>query len=56
VHFVADQIAELRACDPPPEDPKFTVYPHRDHNAWDPTYRLTAGHDIYAWLLERERT
>jgi predicted peptidase len=56
VHFVVDQMAELRACDPPPVDLKFTVYPGRDHNAWDPTYRQTGGHDIYAWLLEHEKT
>jgi predicted peptidase len=52
--FVADQIAELRACDPPPDDLEFTVYPGRDHNAWGPTYTLSGGHDIYAWLLDHE--
>lgn len=52
--YVADQIAQLRACDPPPEELEFTVYPGRDHNVWDPTYKLSGGHDIYAWLLEHE--
>jgi hypothetical protein len=30
------------------------VYPGRDHNAWDPTYTPSGGHDICAWLLEHE--
>jgi len=52
--YIAGQIAQLRACDPPPEELEFTVYPGRDHNAWDPTYKRSGGHDIYGWLLEHE--
>jgi hypothetical protein len=34
---------------------ELTVYPDADHfenDAWTRTYDLSAGHDIYAWLLE----
>ena len=31
---------------------ELTVYPNADHDAWTRTYDLSAGHDIYAWLLE----
>lgn len=34
---------------------KLTVYPDADHDAWTRTYDLSAGHDIYAWMLEHER-
>lgn len=33
---------------------KLTVYPDADHDAWTRTYDLSAGHDIYAWMLEHE--
>lgn len=29
-----------------------TVYPDVDHDVWTRTYYLSAGHDIYAWMLE----
>ena len=37
---------------PDPSDWMLTVYPDADHDAWTRTYDLSAGHDIYAWLLE----
>ena len=45
---------ELAACtDPAPGDLKFTDYPegHHDADTWDVTYDLSAGNDIYAWML-----
>lgn len=48
---------ELSACtDPRPAELKTTVYPDADHDAWSRTYDLSAGHDIYAWLLQHERS
>lgn len=45
-------IRYLRACnDPPPVDVRLTIYPRADHDAWNRTYDLSAGRDIYAWLL-----
>lgn len=44
-------IDTLNQCSPPPLDAKLTLYPGVGHNAWDRTYDLTAGHDIYAWML-----
>jgi predicted peptidase len=42
----------LRMCtDPKPVDLRLTVYPGGDHGASGPTYSLSAGHDVYAWLL-----
>jgi hypothetical protein len=29
----------------------FHIYPDADHDSWTRTYSLSAGHDIYAWLL-----
>lgn len=45
-------INALLACDPP-ADAKLTIYPGETaHDAWTKTYDLSAGNDIYAWLLE----
>jgi predicted esterase len=32
-----------------------TIYPGVGHNSWARTYSMSAGHDIYAWLLEFTR-
>ena len=46
---------QIRACeDPAPAEMELTVYPDADHDSWSRTYDLSAGHDIYAWLLEHE--
>ena len=46
-------IAEIQACEGPDAiELELTVYPNADHDAWTRTYDLTAGHDIYAWMLE----
>ncbi len=50
-----DPFTALLACDPTP-DVKLTIYPDETaHDAWTKTYDLSAGHDIYTWLLEHER-
>lgn len=42
----------LLGCEPTP-DVKLTIYPGETaHDAWTKTYDLSAGHDIYSWLLE----
>jgi predicted esterase len=44
------------ACPQPPrKDVRYTVYPGVDHDAWTRTYDLSAGNDIYAWLLMQKR-
>jgi predicted peptidase len=54
IHIV-DPIKDLKACtDPAPVDVRLTIYPRTDHDAWSRTYDLSAGHDIYAWLLGHE--
>jgi hypothetical protein len=54
--FIAEPIAKLKACkDPPPADVRLTVYPRADHDAWTRTYDLSAGHDVYAWLLRHAK-
>jgi predicted peptidase len=52
IDSVEDRVAAIRACDPPPEELRLTVYPGVDHNSWSRTYNLSEGHDVYAWLLE----
>ena len=52
---IVTPIAELEACrDPAPVDVRLTIYPRAGHDAWSQTYDLSAGHDIYAWLLGHE--
>lgn len=53
---VKEPLDQLEACDPAPTDTRLTVYPGVGHEAWEGTYDLAAGHDIYAWLLEHENT
>jgi hypothetical protein len=52
----AEPINNLMACPMPPRrDALVTVYPGVGHDAWTMTYDLTAGHDIYAWMLSQSR-
>lgn len=52
VHGSLRPIKLLKMCtEPAPVDVRVTVYPGVDHNSWSATYDLSAGHDIYAWLL-----
>lgn len=52
---VEQPISELKACtDPAPVDTRLTVYPGVGHEAWNGTYDLAAGHDIYSWLLDHQ--
>jgi len=45
-------MANLANCDAPPaEETKTTIYPGVAHNAWDQTYEMSDGHDIYDWFL-----
>jgi predicted peptidase len=53
--YIATPMRQLRACtDPTPVDARLTMYPRAGHDAWSRTYDLSAGHDVYAWLLEHE--
>jgi predicted peptidase len=42
-----------RACHP--DMTRLTLYPDADHDAWSRTYDLTAGHNIYDWMLRHRR-
>jgi predicted peptidase len=45
-------IAELKACTKPKAvDVRLTIYEAATHNVWDRTYSLSAGNDVFAWLL-----
>ena len=50
-----ETLAKIQACAPAPEDAKLTVYPGVTHDAWTRTYDLTAGNDVYAWLLSHRK-
>jgi len=55
VDFTRDLIEDLQSCtDPPPAELELTIYPDAGHDelAWQRTYDGSAGHDIYAWLLD----
>jgi predicted peptidase len=48
-----EPMESLAECPAPPQrEATMTVYPGVDHDSWTPTYDLSAGHDIYAWMLE----
>jgi hypothetical protein len=49
------RVQHLSCKDPRPDQLELTIYPDADHDAWSRTYDLSAGHDIYAWLLQHER-
>ena len=40
---------------PPRHDLQVTIYPGVGHDSWSRTYNLSAGHDIYSWLLTQHR-
>lgn len=49
-------MTNLAQCPSPPrQDARLTVYQGVDHDSWSSTYDLTAGHDIYEWLLATVR-
>ncbi len=48
-------INNLLACDPAPLNVMMTIYPGVAHNSWSRTYDGSAGHDIYAWMLQFSR-
>lgn len=55
--FIVDPITDLKACtDPPPVDVQLTIYPGVHHDAWSQTYDLSAGQDIYTWLLGHQHS
>ena len=52
-----EPITALKDCtDPAPTDVELTVYSGVDHASWIATYDLSAGDDIYTWLLQHERS
>lgn len=47
-----DPIRALIDCaSPPRQEVQLTIYPGVDHDSWTRTYDLSAGNDVYAWLL-----
>jgi predicted peptidase len=42
-------------CPQPRKDVRYTVYPGVGHESWPMTYDLSAGNDIYAWMLDQHR-
>jgi len=50
-----EPVTKLQMCDPKP-DVDMVIYPGVGHDSWSMTYNLSAGHDIYAWLLEHYKT
>jgi predicted esterase len=55
IDWLTEKMTDLEACtDPAPTDLTFTVYPdgHHDVDTWGVTYDLSAGNDIYSWMLD----
>jgi alpha-beta hydrolase superfamily lysophospholipase len=46
-----DAMPKFLACPMPRKDAKYTVYPGVGHDSWTRTFDLSAGNDVYAWLL-----
>lgn len=50
-----EALEALQNCTPTP-DVKLTIYPGETaHDAWTKTYDLSAGNDVYSWLLQHQR-
>ena len=55
-YWSVNMVAALNACTPAPSvPPKLTIYPGVGHDSWTRTYDGSAGHDIYAWMLQYHR-
>ena len=50
-----EPLRQLKSCHPPPIDAKLTVYPGVTHDSWTRTYDLSAGNDVYGWLLSHKK-
>jgi predicted peptidase len=50
-----EPMAQLNVCSPPAVEAKLTIYPGVWHDSWTRTYDLSAGNDIYAWLLSHKK-
>jgi predicted peptidase len=51
-----NMVNAINACSPPPSVlARLTIYPGVGHDSWTRTYDGTAGHDIYAWMLQYHR-
>lgn len=46
----SEPMANLADC-PSAEHHRLTIYPGVDHNSWTRTYDLSAGNDVYTWML-----
>lgn len=46
-----EPIEDLLACEPTP-DVQMTIYPDVRHESWHRVYDLSAGDDVYAWMLD----
>jgi hypothetical protein len=45
-------LTDLMTCPAPPrQEVKLTIYPGVGHDSWTRTYDLSAGNDIYSWML-----
>lgn len=47
---IADNV--YKACPAPHAEATLTIYPGGLHDVWTRTYDLSAGNDIYAWMLK----
>lgn len=50
-----EPLGKLAKCMPLAVDAKLTIYPGVGHSGWNQTYDLSAGHDIYTWLLSHPK-
>lgn len=50
-----EPLGKLAMCQPAPVDAKLTIYPGVAHSGWNQTYDLSAGHDIYTWMLSHTK-
>lgn len=55
VSGTTNMIDAIEKCSPSPW-PKETIYQKSGHDAWSMTYDLTAGHDIYSWMLSYSKS
>ncbi len=52
-----ETVAHLLECPQPPrKEIKMTMFPGVQHESWPPVYDLSAGQDIYTWMLANTAT
>lgn len=51
----SETMTKIRACGAAADEDQLTLYAGVAHDAWTRTYDLSAGNDVYSWLLTHRK-